>query len=58
MIVFIFFAALAGVDLAEAETMSIAVAVLAVLWLLHAWRRWSMDPDDLASRSDRERRGF
>jgi hypothetical protein len=58
VIVFVFFAALGGVEPAEAQAMSIAVAVLAVLWLLHAWRRWSTDPDDLASRPDRERRGF
>ena len=57
VILFIFFAGLGGIDLAEAQVLTIVVAGLAGLWLAHSWRRlWS--EDDPGSRPDRERRGF
>ena len=54
----IFFFALGGVDPAEAEVMAIAVAVLAILWLVHFWRVRQVTSDIRMQREDRERRGF
>jgi membrane protein YdbS with pleckstrin-like domain len=56
VVLYLFFVALDAVDPAEAPAASIAVAVLALLWLAHAWRRLYMG--GYSSRPDRERRGF
>lgn len=58
VVLFVFFAALGGISPTEAKVATIAVAVLAVLWLAHAWRRLWATSDDPGSRPDRERRGF
>ena len=56
VVLYLFFVALDAVDPADAPAASIAVAVLALLWLAHAWRRLYMG--GYSSRLDRERRGF
>jgi hypothetical protein len=57
VVLYIFFAALGGIDPAEATASTIIVLVLAVGWLAHSWRRlWS--DENLSNRMDRERRGF
>jgi hypothetical protein len=56
VVVYLFFAALGEVSYDDAPAASIAALALAVLWLIHAWRRVFV-----GSRSpvaDRERRGF
>ena len=58
VVLYIFFAALGGIDPAEARAATIVVLVLAVLWLAHSWRRLWAEEKNLGSRSDRERRGF
>ena len=58
VILFIFFAAVGGIELAEATVATIVVALLAGLWLAHAWGRLWSDDEDPGSRPDRERRGF
>ncbi len=57
VVLFIFFAALGGVDPGEAEAATIAIAVVAVVWTAHAWRRLFGDRDAVIQ-ADRERRGF
>jgi len=57
IVLFIFFAAFGGFDPSEAKTTSVVVAVLAVLWLLHAWKRL-LSNQNSSPRSDRERRGY
>jgi membrane protein YdbS with pleckstrin-like domain len=56
VVLYLFFVALDAVNPADAPAASIAVAVLALLWLAHAWRRLYMG--GYSSRDDRERRGF
>lgn len=56
VVLFIFFAALGGIDPAGAQAATIAIGVLGALWLVHSWRRlWS---EEASSPVDRERRGF
>ena len=56
VVLYLFFAALGTVDPGDAKGATIAVAVLAVLWLLHSWRRlWA---GGFSAQTDRERRGF
>ena len=56
VVLYLFFVALDALDPADNRTAAIAVLVLAVLWLAHAWRRlWSGLSGDPAAR---ERRGF
>jgi len=57
IVLFIFFAAFGGFDPAEAKTTSVVVAVLALLWLAHAWKRL-LSTENTSPRSDRERRGY
>jgi hypothetical protein len=56
VVLYLFFVALGAVEPRDAPAASIAIAVLALLWLLHSWRRlWRDHP---SPSSDRERRGF
>ena len=57
VVLFIFFAAIGGIDPGEAEVATLVIGVLALLWLAHAWRRLFGDRDGV-SQTDRERRGF
>lgn len=56
VVLFLFFVALDAIDPREVRTLSLAVLVLAVLWMGHAWRRLFLTGS--SSRTDRERRGF
>ena len=56
VVLFLFFVALDAIDPREVRTLSLAVLVLAVLWMGHAWRRLFLTGS--SSRADRERRGF
>jgi hypothetical protein len=58
VVLFIFFAALGGIDPAEAAVASIIIAVMGVLWLVHFWRLRSASDESRINREDRERRGF
>jgi hypothetical protein len=56
VVLYLFFVAFGGVNPDKAPAASITVAVLAVLWFAHAYRRlWA---GGFSHRSDRERRGF
>ena len=56
VVLYLFFIALGGVDPGDAKVATIIIAVLALLWLAHAWRRiWA---GGYSSATDRERRGF
>jgi fatty acid desaturase len=55
---FVFFAALGGIDPGDATVISIVVAVLGVLWIVHFLRIRATTDESRLSRSDRERRGF
>jgi hypothetical protein len=56
VVLYLFFVAFGGVNPDKAPAASIAVAVLAVLWFAHAYRRlWA---GGFSHREDRERRGF
>ena len=57
VVLFIFFAAIGGIDPGEAEVATVVIAVLALLWLAHSWRRLFGDREG-TSQTDRERRGF
>jgi protein-S-isoprenylcysteine O-methyltransferase Ste14 len=58
VILFIFFAALGSFDPGEARALTVVIAVLAVAWLAHAWRRVLREQVAERDQSDRERRGF
>ena len=59
IVMFAFFAALGAFDLGEAIELTVAIVVLAVLWVLHAvWANRHRDPRDPAAIRARERRGF
>ncbi len=58
VVLFIFFAAVGGIDPSEATAMTIIVCVLALLWLVHFLRRRQIANDPRVNRPDRERRGF
>jgi fatty acid desaturase len=58
VVLFVFFAAVGGIDLAEATVMTVIVCVLAALWLVHFLRRRAIADDPRVNRADRERRGF
>ena len=56
VVLYLFFVAFGGVNPDKAPAASITVAVLAVVWFAHAYRRlWA---GGFSHRSDRERRGF
>lgn len=57
IVLYIFFAAFGGFDPSEAKTTSVVVAALAVLWLVHAWKRL-FSTQNSSPPSDRERRGY
>ena len=57
VVLFIFFAAIGGIDLGEARVATIVVGVLALLWLVHARHRFFGHRED-TNQTDRERRGF
>ena len=57
IVLYIFFAAFGGFDPSEAKTTSVMVAVLAILWLAHAWKRL-FSTQNTSPRPDRERRGL
>ena len=56
-VIYFLFAALGAVDLGEAAVGSAIALVLGLLWLAGAWQR-SRAGGGLATRGDRERRGF
>jgi hypothetical protein len=57
VVLYLFFVVVGTVDPTEARAASIAVLVLAVAWLAHAWHRVVVRGGHV-SRPDRERRGF
>ena len=57
VVLFIFFAAIGGIDPGEAEVATLVIGVLALLWVAHSWGRLFGDREG-ASQTDRERRGF
>ena len=57
VLLFIFFAALGGVDPGEAQVATIAIGVIALVWLAHAWSRL-FGEHEAVIQADRERRGF
>ena len=56
-VIYFLFAALGAVDIGEAAVGSAIALVLALLWLAGAWQR-ARTGGGLATRGDRERRGF
>jgi ABC-type transport system involved in cytochrome bd biosynthesis fused ATPase/permease subunit len=56
ILLYLFFVAIGGISPGDATGATIAVGVLAILWLAHAWRR--MAAGGAPSQGDRERRGF
>ena len=59
VVMFAFFAALGAFSPGEVAGLTIAVAVLALLWIVHAvWESRHRDPHDPAAIRARERRGF
>ena len=56
-VIYFLFAALGAVDLTEAAVGSAIALVLALFWLAGAWQR-ARSGGALATRDDRERRGF
>jgi hypothetical protein len=59
VVLFAFFVALGAFSPGEVVGLTIAVAVLAVLWIVHAmWDSRHTDPHDPALVRARERRGF
>jgi hypothetical protein len=57
VVLYLFFVVVDAVNPDKAPAASIVVLVLAVAWLIHAWRRL-LAPRGHVSRPDRERRGF
>jgi membrane protein YdbS with pleckstrin-like domain len=56
VVLYLFFVALNAINPSDAPAASIVVAVLALLWLAHSWRRlWA---GGISNKPDRERRGF
>ena len=55
VLLFIFFAAMGAIDPSEAVAATAVVAILGVLWLIHAWPRLRAEG---GMPRDRERRGF
>ena len=56
VVVYLFFAAIGGVDPSDDLGWTIAALVLAVLWLAYSWRR--LLAGGASPAADRERRGF
>ena len=58
-VVYLFFAALGAIDVAEAATTSAIAAGLGLVWLAaYAWRLKSHANSTATLRADKERRGF
>lgn len=57
VVLFVFFAAIGGIDPIEAWVATVVVAVLGVLWLVHAVYSRRLGPPE-RMHLDRERRGF
>ena len=56
VVLYLFFVAIGGVDPSDEPVWGVIALVLAVLWLVHSWRRlWAGGASPVA---DRERRGF
>ena len=56
VVLYLFFVAIGGFDPTDTGGWTIAVLVLAIIWLVYSWRRlWSGGASPTA---DRERRGF
>lgn len=58
VLLFVFFVALGGIDPTEAKVATVMVAVLALAWLAHSWRRLTSKDTGHISHGDRERRGY
>jgi len=56
VVVYLFFVAVSGADLADEPGWAIAALVLALIWLAASWRR--LVAGGASPRGDRERRGF
>jgi hypothetical protein len=56
VVLFIFFAAMGAIPPGDALAVTMAVVLLAVAWLVHAWPRLRAEPGSGHAR-DRERRG-
>ena len=56
VVVYLFFVAVSGADLADDPEWAIAALVLALIWLLSSWRR--LLAGGASPTGDRERRGF
>jgi hypothetical protein len=57
VVLFVFFAAIGGIDPAEAWVATLVVAVLGILWAIHAVYSRRLGPPE-RTQADRERRGF
>jgi hypothetical protein len=56
VVLYLFLLAVGGINPDNARAVTAAIAVVAVIWVVHAWRRlWA---GGYSSRADRERRGF
>ncbi len=58
IVLFVFFAAIGGIDVGDAGVITVVVAILGALWLVHFLHRRATTDDSRLSRADRERRGF
>jgi uncharacterized RDD family membrane protein YckC len=56
VVVYLFFVAISGADLADEPGWAIAALVLALIWLAASWKR--LLEGGASPRGDRERRGF
>ena len=56
VVVYLFFVAVSGAELAEEPGWAIAALVLALIWLAASWRR--LLAGGVSPKGDRERRGF
>ena len=56
VVVYLFFVAVSGAELAEEPGWAIAALVLGILWLAHSWKR--LLTGGASPAPDRERRGF
>lgn len=57
VVLFVFFAAIGGIDPVEAWVATVVVVVLGVLWAIHAVYSRRLGPPERLQ-ADRERRGF
>ena len=57
VVLYVFFVAIGTVDIGEATVTTVAVILLAIIWLIAFWRRMKTNAL-VVQRPDRERRGF